>query len=55
MHRTLPGLALLFVTLFTQAQEAPIVQPGAPGEPSRQLSADEAISQRFRDELAVTV
>ncbi len=44
MTRKLPGLALLFFALSAQAQEAPIVQPGAPGEPSRQLSADEAIS-----------
>jgi uncharacterized protein (DUF305 family) len=44
MHRKLPGLALLFVTLSSQAQDAPIVQPGAPGEPSQRLSADEAIS-----------
>jgi uncharacterized protein (DUF305 family) len=44
MTSKLPGLTLVFFALTAQAQDAPIVQPGAPGEPSRQLSAEEAIS-----------
>ena len=44
MNAPLPALALLFVAFNVQAQDAPIVQPGAPGEPTRPLSADEAIS-----------
>jgi uncharacterized protein (DUF305 family) len=44
MHCKLPGLALLLATLSAQAQDAPIVQPGAPGEPSQELSAEQAIS-----------
>ena len=31
MTTKLPGLALLFFALSAQAQDAPIVQPGAPG------------------------
>jgi uncharacterized protein (DUF305 family) len=37
------GLFLLFFAAASQAQEAPIVQPGAPGNPSRTLSADDAV------------
>lgn len=39
------GLGAIFATLATtgSAQEAPIVQPGAPGQSARELSADEAI------------
>jgi uncharacterized protein (DUF305 family) len=44
MNAKLPGLALLLFALSAQAQDAPIVQPGAPGEPSKQLSAEEAVS-----------
>ena len=44
MRLTLPGLALLIVATAAQAQEAPIVKPGAPGEPSEALSAEQAIS-----------
>ena len=43
MNKNILGLSLLFLTVVTQAQEAPIVQPGAPGNPSRDLSADEAV------------
>ncbi|MDJ0812598.1 MAG: DUF305 domain-containing protein [Woeseiaceae bacterium] len=44
MKHRLPGLALLIFATTALAQEAPILNPGAPGEPSRELSADEAIS-----------
>ena len=44
MRHTLPGLALLIVATAALAQEAPIVKPGAPGQPSQTLSAAEAIS-----------
>ncbi len=37
------GVCLLVLAAATGAQEAPIIQPGAPGEAPRQLSADEAI------------
>ena len=43
MNNKLLGLSLLFLAVITQAQEAPIVHPGPPGEPARELSADEAI------------
>ena len=43
MNNNILGLSLLFLAVITQAQEAPIVQPGAPGNPSRDLSADEAV------------
>lgn len=42
LQRTLPGVILL-VTAAVAAAQAPIVQPGAPGEPGRELSAEEAI------------
>ena len=42
------GLILLCCGTAGSAQEAPIVQPGAPGKPTRELSADQAI------EIAVT-
>ena len=41
-HRYL-GMALLFLVTAGQAADAPIVQPGAPGDPSRELSAEEAV------------
>lgn len=37
------SLALLSISTLGFANEAPIVQPGAPGEPGRELTADEAI------------
>ena len=37
------SLALLGWATVGMAQDAPIVQPGAPGEPAKNLSADEAI------------
>ena len=37
------GLVFLLLGTSGQAQEAPIVQPGAPGSPSRELSAAEAV------------
>mgnify|MGYP001825402188 CR=1 FL=1 len=43
MKHILPGLALLIVATAALAQEAPIVNPGAPGEPSAALSAEQAI------------
>jgi uncharacterized protein (DUF305 family) len=44
MTDKLAGLALLFIAATSQGQDAPIVQPGAPGEPSQLLSAEQAIS-----------
>ncbi len=41
--RNLAALALLLLASAALAQQAPIVQPGAPGENPRELSADEAI------------
>jgi len=38
-----PGVFLLGLSAISLAQEAPIVQPGAPGEATRELSADEAV------------
>ncbi len=37
------GTAFLAFSSLASAQQAPIVQPGAPGEPTRELSAEEAI------------
>jgi len=37
------GIAMLGYASIGVAQQAPIVQPGAPGEPVRELSADEAL------------
>ena len=45
-HRLLAaatGTAFLVLSSLASAQQAPIVQPGAPGEPTRELSAEEAI------------
>ncbi len=42
LKRASPGLILL-VTATLAAAQAPIVQPGAPGEPARELTAEEAI------------
>ena len=42
LQRTLPGMMLLVTATFAAAQ-SPIVQPGAPGEPARELTAEEAI------------
>jgi len=41
--RTLPGVILFGYATFGMAQDVPIVQPGAPGEAARDLSAEEAI------------
>ena len=43
ISRALPGVILLGYATFGMAQEVPIVQPGAPGEAARDLSAEEAI------------
>ena len=43
ISRALPGVVLLGYATFGMAQEVPIVQPGAPGEAARDLSAEEAI------------
>lgn len=43
IRRALAGAILLSLTALAAAQNAPIVQPGPPGESARQLSADEAI------------
>ena len=37
------GVLLLLNTTTALAQDAPIIQPGAPGEAARELSAEEAI------------
>ena len=37
------GSFVLFIGLGAVAQDVPIVQPGAPGEAARDLSAEEAI------------
>ena len=37
------GLIFLLFAATSQAQEAPIVHPGSPGDPARELSAEEAI------------
>ena len=42
VHRAVPGLILMATATLAMAQ-TPIVQPGAPGEPARQLTAEEAI------------
>ena len=42
LKRAFPGVILL-VTATLAAAQAPIVQPGAPGEPARELTAEEAI------------
>jgi uncharacterized protein (DUF305 family) len=42
-RRVLLGALLFGTALVCQAQEPPIVQPGAPGQSARALSADEAI------------
>ena len=42
LGRTFLGVALLLAATLAPAQ-APIVQPGAPGEPARELTAEEAI------------
>ena len=47
LRRGIPGVTLLLLATLATAQ-APIVQPGKPGEPARELSAEEAI------EVAVT-
>ncbi len=44
MTSKLSGLALLIVSTCALAQEAPILNPGAPGEPSQEMSAEQAIS-----------
>ncbi|MBL4818825.1 MAG: DUF305 domain-containing protein [Deltaproteobacteria bacterium] len=41
--RTLAGAFLFSLATIGMAQNAPIVQPGAPGEETRELSAEEAI------------
>jgi uncharacterized protein (DUF305 family) len=47
LSRRIPDAAVILCLLCTTgvslAQEAPIIQPGAPGEAARKLSADEAI------------
>jgi hypothetical protein len=43
LFRTCAGAILLGQITVGTAQEVPIVHPGAPGEPARELSADEAI------------
>ena len=50
-NRNFPGLGLVFgvaIFLFSQSavsgEDAPIIQPGAPGEPVRELNAEEAIA-----------
>jgi uncharacterized protein (DUF305 family) len=46
LHRLryiLPGLVLFVLTIDGMSQDAPIVQPGAPGESARELSAEDAI------------
>ena len=42
LQRAIAGVFLLSMATATSAQ-APIVQPGAPGESARELTADEAI------------
>ena len=42
LQRALPGL-LLLITATLAAAQTPIVQPGAPGKPARELTAEEAI------------
>lgn len=37
------GISAAIPTVSVQAQEAPIVQPGAPGQPAKMLSAEDAI------------
>ncbi|MEJ2128108.1 MAG: DUF305 domain-containing protein [Woeseiaceae bacterium] len=37
------GLFLLLFAVTSQAQDAPILQPGAPGDPTRELSAERAV------------
>ena len=37
------GVILLGLSTVSMAQDVPIIQPGAPGEPTRELSAEEAI------------
>ena len=44
MINRLSGLALLALCAAAQAQDAPIVKPGAPGQPSSELSAEQAIN-----------
>jgi len=43
LARACTGLVCLSLTAVAMAQEVPIVQPGAPGESARDLTADEAI------------
>ena len=43
LFRTCAGAILLGQITVGTAEEVPIVHPGAPGEPARELSADEAI------------
>ncbi|MFT5769665.1 MAG: hypothetical protein ACI9H8_001645, partial [Lysobacterales bacterium] len=47
-YLTLALLGAMFLLPVTSLAQAPIVHPGAPGEPSRTLTADEAT------EIAVT-
>ena len=42
-HTLLPGLALTLIA-FPVLSNSPIVQPGAPGELPRELSAEEAVA-----------
>ena len=42
-HCAISGVILLGFATLAMAQEAPIIQPGAPGDAVRELSADEAI------------
>ena len=42
-HRVSTSVALLMFACNIAAQEVPIIQPGAPGESAKSLSADEAI------------
>lgn len=43
LTRALAGVFILALATFATAQDVPIVQPGAPGDDSRDLSAQEAI------------
>jgi len=42
-EKPLAGLSLLLFTSTAALAQSPIVQPGAPGQPSREISAEEAI------------
>ncbi len=44
IRRAIASALLLGFSMFSMAQQAPIVHPGPPGEASRTLSADEAIA-----------